>query len=49
MSARNTLMTAVQANERGAFEYLSKPFDLEALKLVVGKALLSTSKDEGSK
>ncbi|GIR55764.1 MAG: hypothetical protein CM15mP62_32350 [Rhodospirillaceae bacterium] len=41
MSARNTLMTAVQANERGAFEYLPKPFDLEALKLVVWKALNS--------
>ena len=41
MSARNTLITAVQANERGAFEYLPKPFDLEALKLVVWKALNS--------
>ncbi len=28
MSAQNTLMTAVKANERGAFEYLPKPFDL---------------------
>ena len=45
MSARNTLMTAVQANERGAFEYLPKPFDLEALKLVVWKALNSEEED----
>ena len=43
MSARNTLMTAVQANERGAFEYLSKPFDLDSLKLSVKKALDSSS------
>ena len=28
MSARNTLLTAVKAAERGAFEYLPKPFDL---------------------
>ena len=28
MSAQNTLMTAVRATERGAFEYLPKPFDL---------------------
>ena len=47
MSARNTLMTAVQANERGAFEYLPKPFDLEALKLVVWKAL--NSEEENTK
>jgi two-component system nitrogen regulation response regulator GlnG len=43
MSARNTLMTAVQANERGAFEYLPKPFDLDNLKLSVKKALASTA------
>ena len=46
MSARNTLMTAVQANERGAFEYLAKPFDLNVLKLTVEKALESTSDKE---
>jgi two-component system nitrogen regulation response regulator GlnG len=46
MSARNTLMTAVQANERGAFEYLAKPFDLNVLKLTVEKALESTSDNE---
>ncbi|MDP6952562.1 MAG: response regulator, partial [Alphaproteobacteria bacterium] len=26
MSAQNTLMTAIRANERGAYEYLPKPF-----------------------
>ena len=28
MSAQNTLLTAVKAAERGAFDYLPKPFDL---------------------
>ena len=31
MSAQSTLMTAVKATERGAFEYLPKPFDLNDL------------------
>jgi len=39
MSAQNTLMTAVKAAERGAYEYLPKPFDLNELKSVVSKAL----------
>ncbi|HEV7368967.1 nitrogen regulation protein NR(I) [Arenibaculum sp.] len=39
MSAQNTLMTAVKANERGAFEYLPKPFDLKELVSVVERAL----------
>src|SRR5918911_2516724 len=39
MSAQNTLMTAVKAAERGAFEYLPKPFDLNELVRVVQRAL----------
>ncbi len=39
MSAQNTLMTAVKATERGAFEYLPKPFDLEDLIQIVERAL----------
>src|SRR5271168_4942872 len=39
MSAQNTLMTAVKATERGAFEYLPKPFDLRELITVVERAL----------
>jgi two-component system nitrogen regulation response regulator GlnG len=39
MSARNTLLTAVKATERGAFEYLPKPFDLRELVSVVERAL----------
>src|SRR6201989_2003615 len=39
MSAQSTLMTAVKATQRGAFEYLPKPFDLQELLAVVGRAL----------
>ena len=39
MSAQNTLLTAVKATERGAFEYLPKPFDLRELVNVVERAL----------
>ncbi|HQU02443.1 MAG TPA: response regulator, partial [Acetobacteraceae bacterium] len=39
MSAQSTLTTAVQATQRGAFEYLPKPFDLTELLSVVDRAL----------
>ena len=39
MSAQTTLLTAVKAAERGAFEYLPKPFDLRELVSVVERAL----------
>src|SRR3712207_2650451 len=39
MSAQNTFMTAIKASERGAYEYLPKPFDLKELVAVVGRAL----------
>ena len=39
MSAQSTLMTAVKAAQRGAFEYLPKPFDLKDLLAVVDRAL----------
>ena len=39
MSAQSTLMTAVKAAQRGAFEYLPKPFDLKELLAVVSRAL----------
>ena len=29
MTAQNTLLTAVNAADAGAFEYISKPFDLD--------------------
>ena len=39
MSAQNTLMTAIAAAEKGAFEYLPKPFDIAEVVRVVGRAL----------
>lgn len=39
MSAQSTLLTAVKATERGAFEYLPKPFDLNELLGVIKRAL----------
>jgi len=39
MSAQSTLTTAVQATQRGAFEYLPKPFDLADLLAAVDRAL----------
>jgi two-component system nitrogen regulation response regulator GlnG len=36
LSAQNTLTTAVRATEQGAFDYLPKPFDLDALCQAVG-------------
>ncbi|MEE8280322.1 MAG: nitrogen regulation protein NR(I) [Alphaproteobacteria bacterium] len=48
MSAQNTLLTAVRAAERGAFEYLPKPFDLNELINVVERALATpAAKDAG--
>jgi two-component system nitrogen regulation response regulator GlnG len=35
MSARSTLLTAVRATERGAFEFLPKPFDINDLLKVI--------------
>lgn len=39
MSAQNTMMTAVNATQRGAFEYIPKPFDLFDLSNIVVRAL----------
>ena len=39
MSAQSTFATAVKATQRGAFEYLPKPFDLQELLSVVERAL----------
>jgi two-component system nitrogen regulation response regulator GlnG len=47
MSAQNTLLTAVKATERGAFEYLPKPFDLRELVNVVERALTAPSTASG--
>ncbi len=39
MSAENTIMTAIKASEKGAFDYLPKPFDLTELMNVIERAL----------
>ncbi len=44
MSAQSTFTTAVKAAQRGAFEYLPKPFDLKELLSVVERALASPAK-----
>lgn len=44
MSAQNTLMTALTAAEKGAFEYLPKPFDIPEVVSVVARALDAAKK-----
>ena len=39
MSAQNTVLTALRSSQRGAFDYLPKPFDLVELTNIVKKAL----------
>jgi two-component system response regulator AtoC len=39
LTAHGNVETAVEAMKNGATEYLTKPFDLEELKLSIGKAL----------
>ncbi|MEL6947590.1 MAG: response regulator, partial [Pseudomonadota bacterium] len=39
MSAQNTFMTAITATEKGAYDYLPKPFDLKELIATVERAL----------
>ncbi len=50
MSAQNTILTAITAAERGAFDYLPKPFDLKELTSVVQRALAApqAKRDAGS-
>lgn len=48
MSAQNTILTALKATERGAFEYLPKPFDLQELTTVVGRALAPRPTEQAS-
>jgi two-component system nitrogen regulation response regulator GlnG len=49
MSAQNTLMTAITATEQGAYEYLPKPFDLNELLSIVGRAIADTRVDASTK
>ena len=43
MSARTTLLTAVRAQKKGAFEYLPKPFDLDELLNLVSSTFLQNN------
>ena len=42
MTAYTSTKTAIEAMKRGAYDYISKPFDVEELKVVVQKALEKT-------
>ena len=48
MSAQNTFMTAIKASERGAYDYLPKPFDLKEMIAIVGRALSQPRKAPAS-
>ena len=48
MSAQNTFMTAIRANELGAYEYLPKPFDITEVLSVVARALADAKKPPSS-
>ena len=39
MTAQATMSNAVEAMKRGAYDYLTKPFDLEVVRLLVARAL----------
>lgn len=45
MSAQNTILTAITAAERGAFDYLPKPFDLKELIALVQRAIATPQVD----
>ncbi len=39
MTAQNTMGNAIEATKRGAYDYLTKPFDLDQVAFLVGRAL----------
>lgn len=49
MSAQNNLVTAIKATELGAYEYLPKPFDLNELLAIVGRAMSDTKNNVTTK
>jgi len=49
MSAQNTLLTAVNAAEIGAFEYVPKPFDLDDMTAAAKRALTRPVDQEANK
>ena len=49
MSAQNTLLTAVNAADAGAFDYVSKPFDLDDMTAAAKRALSRPADGETAK
>ncbi|MCG9916646.1 MAG: sigma-54 dependent transcriptional regulator [Phenylobacterium sp.] len=49
MSAQNTLLTAVNAAEIGAFDYVPKPFDLDDMTALARRALARPADPEASR
>ncbi|MFI4950990.1 MAG: sigma 54-interacting transcriptional regulator, partial [Caulobacterales bacterium] len=49
MSAQNTLLTAVNAAEVGAFEYVAKPFDLDDMTATARRALAKPADSEAAR
>ena len=39
MTAQNTMANAIEATKRGAYDYLTKPFDLEQVAVLIGRAM----------
>jgi two-component system nitrogen regulation response regulator GlnG len=39
ITAQNTMANAIEAMKRGAYDYVTKPFDIEAVQLLVQRAL----------
>jgi two-component system nitrogen regulation response regulator GlnG len=39
MTAESTMANAIEAMKRGAFDYITKPFDIEELKVLVARAI----------
>ena len=48
ISAKNNLETAISATQKGAYEYLPKPFDLDELNQLIRKALLRRDRNKDS-
>ena len=39
ITAQNTMANAIEATKRGAYDYLTKPFDLEQVAALIGRAM----------
>ena len=39
MTAQNTMANAIEATKRGAYDYLTKPFDLDQVAVLIGRAM----------